>query len=102
MWACGSRPHAWPRGARRSVNGAAVRQRGQDRIGRTAGSTSALYRIRSSELNPEGDLGTTRGMRTRTWLVVGVSLALGGAAAGQPAPAKKAAPRAAKAKAVKV
>jgi HEAT repeat protein len=41
-------------------------------------------------------------MRTRTWLVVGVSLALGGAAAGQPAPAKKAAPRAAKAKAVKV
>jgi HEAT repeat protein len=40
-------------------------------------------------------------MRTRTWLVVGVSLALGGAAAAQPAPAKKAAPKAAKARPAK-
>jgi HEAT repeat protein len=38
-------------------------------------------------LNPGADLGYDGEMKTRTWLVVGLSLALGGSAAAQPAPA---------------
>src|SRR3954471_7887670 len=82
-WMCvwGSRPHVWQRGWRRSVNGAAVRQRGQDRIGSTAGSTDALYRAVESRGGFRYDASM------RTWLAVGLTLVLGSGTFA--APAKK-------------
>src|SRR5689334_3109168 len=87
MCACGSRPQVWQRGARRSENGAAVRQRGQDRIGRTAGSTDGVVSQRVVGVESRGVFRYDAAMRMRTWLVVGLSFALS-AAAGAKGPAK--------------